>query len=192
MSETFRTEIVIASGKHSLDPDLVQGLVEQESGGNPWAWNPEPRYRYFWNVRTKAPFRAISEWEITMEVAPPDFPTLGGDRDQEWWAQQASWGLMQVMGAVARERGFTGTYLTRLCDPAANLEIGCRHLAHLFAWARGKYTGLQSQAEGRVRLSVLASYNGGQAGNFPNAVPLRNKAYAEQVIVRYDRIKATR
>ena len=34
---------------------------------------------------------------------------------------------MQIMGAVARERGFRG-WLTELCDPAVNLEWGCRHL----------------------------------------------------------------
>jgi len=53
-----------------------------------------------------------------------------GDRASiltELLGQQTSWGLMQIMGATARERGFRG-WLTELCDPATNLEWGCRHL----------------------------------------------------------------
>jgi hypothetical protein len=39
-----------------LSADLVEAIVRVESEGNPFAWNPEPRYRYLWNVWIKAPF----------------------------------------------------------------------------------------------------------------------------------------
>ena len=94
---------VAKAAAHGLPPLLITALVEQESAGDPYAWNPEPRYRYLWDVKRNAPFRTPTEAERASEIPPHDFPTLGGDRDQEWWGQQASWGLMQVMGAVARE-----------------------------------------------------------------------------------------
>lgn len=188
-----RPVIEQAASAHRLDPDLVEALVLQESGGNQGAWNPEPKYRYFWNVRTHAPFRAVSAAEVAAEYPPKDFPALAGDRDQEWWAQQASWGLMQLMGAVAREHGYAEPYLTWLViDPSVNLAIGCAHLAALMRWARGLYTGLASREQAAVTRSALAAYNGGKAGNGPMDVALRNAAYADTVTARYLEIRRGR
>src|SRR3972149_8253567 len=110
---------------HGLDPKLVTAIIVQESNWNPWAWNPEPRYRWFWDVRKNMPFRKVTDQEILNKFPPSDFSTLSGDRDQEWWAQQASWGLMQIMGAVARECGFRGPYLPAILDPFDNITYGC-------------------------------------------------------------------
>lgn len=189
---SLRDDVERAAATHGLDADLVAALVEKESSGNPWAWNPEAKYRYYWNVRTKAAFRAITVTELAAEYPPQDFPTLGGDADQEWWGQSASWGLMQIMGAVAREHGFADTYLTRLCDPIVNLDLGCRHLAGLLVYMRKHYIGLAGGAENRIRVSALAAYNGGIVGNKPNDVPVRNRSYALDVIERYTRIRAAR
>jgi len=153
-----------------LDPALVVALVAQESSGDPWAYNPEPRYRYFWNVRTQSPFRRLTAEEIEREVPPVDFPTIAGDRDQEWWAQQASWGLLQIMGAVARETGFTGRYLTELCDPVLNLTLGCRLLHQLMLWAHGE------------TWQAVAAYNGGRGG-WQRAGPQRYTAEVRQRMV---------
>jgi transglycosylase-like protein with SLT domain len=154
--------------RHNLLPATVMGLVSVESNGNPWAWNPEPRYRYFWDVRKRAPFRPVSQLELSTEVPPDDFPTLAGDRDQEWWGQQASWGLMQIMGARARENGFVGLYLTELCSPSVNLDLGCHALAQDLRWAGGDYE------------RALAGYNGGHSGN--STRPFRNQSYATKVL----------
>ena len=137
---------------YGLDPDLVIALCMVESSGNPYAWNPEPSYRYYWDVKRNAPFRAVSDHERAAEFPPADFPCLVGDPDQEWWAQAASWGLMQVMGAVAREQGFFGPYLTELCDPRVNLCHGCTALKGHLTWAKGD-----------VRVA-LAAYNAGRGG----------------------------
>ena len=51
--------------------------------------------------------------------------------DIEVQMQCTSWGLMGIRGADARKLGFTG-WLTELCDPATNLEWGCRHLKHMY------------------------------------------------------------
>lgn len=151
MTTPFTQEITAAASRHGLPPDLVTAIVAVESAGNPWAWNPEPRYRYYWDVRTNTFFRAPSPQELASERPPADFRALGGDPDQEWWAQAASWGLMQVMGAVAREYGFEAPYLTKLLDPLPNLEYGCRHLARL----RNRYLR-QHGWDG-----VIAAYNAG-------------------------------
>jgi soluble lytic murein transglycosylase-like protein len=157
-----------AARSFGLDPLLVRALVEVESGGDPYAWNPEPGYRYFWDVRKRQPFRPVTAAEVRSKHPPADFVCLAGDPDQEWWGQQVSWGLMQVMGAVARERGFRGRYLPQLCAIASNLTYGCGHLAVLLAWARND----QEQA--------LAAYNGGRGGNSQR--PFRNAAYAAKVL----------
>ena len=110
-----------AAARHALPELLVIAVVEVESAGNSWAWNPEPRYRYLWDVKRGRPFRPLTEAERASEIPPDDFSCIAGDRDQEWWGQQASWGLMQVMGAVAREHGFRGPYLTELSVPELSI-----------------------------------------------------------------------
>lgn len=182
-------QIQTAVAAHGLELALVAAVVSKESSEDPDAWNPEPRYRYFWNVRTGAPFRRVTDAELADKFPPRDFPALMGD-DQEWWGQQASWGLMQIMGAVARERGFKGKYLTRLCsDPALNLDLGAGHLAGLVTWANGIYAGLETARRPAVTRAALAAYNGGKTGNAPSG-PLRNGAYADDVLERYRAIKA--
>lgn len=169
----YAREIASAAQACSLDPTLVEALVFIESGGNPWAWNPEPRYRYLWDVRTKAPFRPLTAVELGSELPPADFHYLSGDRDQEWWGQRASWGLMQMMGALAREKGFQGPYLTELCNPTLNLTLGCRHLRGLVEWADGAID------------RALGAYNTGRGG----ATSPAGVRYSTKVLRRYEALK---
>ncbi len=148
----YRAEIERAAGLCGLDPDVVEAMVLQESRGHAWAWNPEPKYRYFWDVRHGRPFRTVTPVEIANKWPPADFPSPTAERDQEWWGQQASWGLLQVMGAVARERGFNGLFLTELCDPKVGLLLGCKHYAALLRWASGD------------TWKAVAAYNAGPGG----------------------------
>jgi hypothetical protein len=165
-----------AARTSGLNVDFVTAIVLVESAGDPFAWNPEPRYRALWNVRTKAPFRALTDAEIASEVPPVDFPYLLGGRDQEWWAQQASWGLMQIMGAVAREEGFARPYLPELTDPAANLKVGCRHLRRLVLWANGDLA------------QAAAAYNAGRGGWRSDAgLHYAAKALAEMAAIERER-----
>src|SRR5688572_30406951 len=109
--------IKAAAKTHGVDAELIAALVQIESSGEQSAWNPEPAYRYFWNVKTQQPYRC-SALEALAKSPPLDFPCLIGDPDHEWWGQQISWGLMQIMGAVARERGYAAPYLTQLAVSA--------------------------------------------------------------------------
>jgi hypothetical protein len=185
----FGPQIETAATAHALDPDLLASLVGKESSGDADAWNPEPKYRYLWNVREGRPFRRVSDVELAAKFPPKDFPTLAGDPDQEWWGQQASWGLTQIMGAVAREHGYRGKYLTRLCsDVEINLAIGAEHLAGHIKWAAALYVGLEGQRQAVATRAGLAAYNGGRSGNAPTG-PLRNAAYADDILARYRKLR---
>lgn len=92
------------AAKHALDPALVCAVVEQESSWEPSAMRYEPAFR-------------------ARYVAPLGLPPT------EAIARSISWGLMQVMGQVAREHGFAGRFLSALCEPAAGLDAGCTVLA---------------------------------------------------------------
>src|ERR1700719_4074968 len=96
----------------ALDPALVCAIVEQESAWDPHAIRYEPAFR-------------------TRYVAPLGLPP------SEEIARSISWGLLQVMGQVARERGFRGKFLSALCDPEAGLDFGCAALAAKVDAAQG-------------------------------------------------------
>jgi hypothetical protein len=142
-----------------LREDLILAMIWTESSGHAWAWNPEPRYRWLWNVKLDAPFRKMSVEEIAAKDPPEDFPCFAGDPDQEWWGQQASWGLMQIMGAAAREQGFRGAYLTELAEPYCNIEFGLKHL-WFYAFQHGNRTTNQA----------MLRWNGGGDAEYPDKV----------------------
>lgn len=124
----------------NLPPALVCALIEQESSWNPWAIRYEPAFfdRY---------------------IAPQHLnPT-------EAHARAFSYGLMQVMGQVARELGFTGAYLAALCDPQTAIEYGCRKLKNCLSKANG------------VVEDALLRYNGGGNKDYPREVLARVGKY---------------
>lgn len=139
--------ITAAAKKHDLWPDLVRAIIEVESGGDPLAMRFEP------------------EWRWHLDVTIP-----GVSKATERNQQATSWGLMQVMGTVAREHGFLGQFMSALCDPAMGLDYGCRHLSKMMR-----------RYEGSVWHAV-AAYNAGTAkldvsGRFVN------QAYVDKVRV---------
>jgi soluble lytic murein transglycosylase-like protein len=130
-----------AAAQHSLSPALICAIVEQESAWDPHAIRYEPAFR-------------------TRYVAPLGLPPT------EEVARSISWGLMQVMGQVAREHSFTAKSLAALCDPAAGLAIGCAVFA---ATLRASASDVQRAME---------HWNGGA-----------NADYAAQVLARVARYK---
>jgi soluble lytic murein transglycosylase-like protein len=125
---------------HSLEPALVCAVVEQESSWNPWAMRYEPAFfaKYVAALYTNNKVSA-----------------------SEAYARGFSWGLMQVMGQVAREAGFAEPFLSALCDPADGLDIGCKVLKKKLDAMAGEVT------------RGLLAWNGGG-----------NPAYASQVLAR--------
>ena len=128
-----------SAARHALDPALVCAVVEQESAWDAHAIRYEPGFR-------------------TRYVAPLGLPPT------EEVARSISWGLMQVLGQGAREHGFSGKFLSALCDPAAGLDIGCAVLATKLSAAGGNLA------------RSLELWNGGA-----------NADYAPQVLARIAR-----
>lgn len=139
--------IETAADIHGLPVALVAAIVKTESSFDPAAIRYEPQFyaRY-----------------ILGGMFKPIYPC---SKKTEAHARATSWGLMQVMGQTARERGFSGTFLSELCDPASGLYWGCKHLDYL----RSKYEKTHGM-EG-----VVAAYNAGSPsknhiGQFVNQV----------------------
>jgi len=128
----------------SLDPGLVCSVVEQESGWNPWAMRYEPAFftKYVASLYTNNKISA-----------------------SEAYARGFSWGLMQVMGQVARESGFDALFLSALCDPEQGLAIGCKVLRKKFDAMAGDTT------------RALLAWNGGGNPNYAAQVLARRPHY---------------
>lgn len=129
-----------AAANYALDAALVCAVIEQESAWDTHAMRYEPAFRMRY-------------------VAPLELPPT------EEIARSISWGLMQVMGQVARERGFSGKFLCAMCDPAAGLEIGCVVLASKLSAAGGDVA------------QALALWNGGANANYAPEVLARTAKY---------------
>jgi soluble lytic murein transglycosylase-like protein len=129
-----------AAAVQSLDPALVCAVVEQESAWNPWAMRYEPLFfaKYVASLYTNNKISA-----------------------SEAYARGFSWGLMQVMGQVARETGFDALFLSALCDPEQGLTLGCKVLRKKFDATAGDTS------------RALLAWNGGA-----------NPAYPAQVLAR--------
>jgi len=130
---------------HGLDPALVCAVIEQESAWNTWAMRYEPAFfaKYVASLYTNNKVSAT-----------------------EAYARGISWGLMQVMGQVARENGFTDRFLSGLCDPAVGIEFGCRVLRKKLDSAKGD------------ALQALLGWNGGGNPNYAVEVLARRGTYA--------------
>lgn len=131
--------------RNGLSPSLVCALVQQESAWNQFALRYEPAFFQ----KYVAPLYAAGKIDVT-----------------ETYSRCFSWGLMQVMGQVAREFGFEGS-LGVLLDPSWGLDTGCKVLAHKL-----------DRAKGNVEQALLA-YNGGGNPNYAKQVMARIPQYEE-------------
>jgi len=133
-----------AAAAQSLEPALVCAVIEQESAWNPWAMRYEPLFfaKYVASLYTNNKISAT-----------------------EAYARGFSWGLMQVMGHVARESGFDALFLCALCDPEQGLAIGCKVL-------RKK---IDASAGDTIR--GLLAWNGGSNPAYPVQVLARKPHY---------------
>lgn len=112
--------------KFDLPPELVAAIIMTESDGIPTATRFEPGFlkRYILQI-----------------------PGLSTEVRR---ARSTSWGLMQVMGEVARGYGYKGLYKD-LCRPELGLYYGCLHLSNLKARYFDKWDWP----------GVIAAYNAG-------------------------------
>jgi soluble lytic murein transglycosylase-like protein len=142
------TELITLAKKsaldQSLDPALVCAVVEQESGWNTWAMRYEPAFfaKYVASLYTNNKITAT-----------------------EAYARGMSWGLMQVMGQVAREGCLDAPFLSALCDPERGLAIGCKVL-------RKKLDAMKGDT-----VRGLLAWNGGGNPAYPDQVLARRSRY---------------
>lgn len=125
-----------------LPVEAVKAVCMVESAWNEWAYRYEPQYK----------------WLVGEQLNMTASERIG---------QQISWGLMQVMGGVAREHGFTGTF-PELCGPFIGLKYGMLHLRKYYA----KYQNWPD---------TLASYNAGSPRKNEPGQYL-NQGYVDRVL----------
>lgn len=146
-----------AAAEHNLDPALVCAICEQESDWNPWAIRYEPAFF----ARYVAPLYTNNKISAT-----------------EAYARSFSWGLMQLMGQVAREMGFANTYLATLLDPATAVEWGCQHFAKKLANANGDTH------------KALFLWNGGGDAFYPDQVLARVAKYNPEISSNHEAVQS--
>ena len=145
------TLIKAAASRRSLPWELVYAICQVESSLNPSAVRHEPRYRWL-----------VGDNETMSPIERQD--------------QMTSWGLMQVMGAVARELGHTGP-LSDLLDPPTGLFYGCLHLRRF----RAKYD---------IWPDVIAAYNAGSPRRVAGPIgPYVNQSYVDKVLAAWNNLE---
>jgi soluble lytic murein transglycosylase-like protein len=142
-----RDEMIVLAktiaASHGLDPALVCSVCHHESNDwKTWASRYEPGF-----------YAKYVENNVDVKTFGPTC-SIGTERV----LRATSFGLMQVMGQVARERGFKGEYLTELCLPEIGIENGCLELARRL-----------KNAGGDVRKGLLG-FNGGANPGYPDLV----------------------
>ena len=141
-----------------MPPEVALGIIEIESSGDPYAAKINPTYPY-----------------TMMQAKRP----VGCSVDVERLFQKTAWGLMQVMGATARELGFDG-WLSELVVPETNVRLGIEFL--------GRKMSQHLERDGIE--GVVAAYNGGAPRRRPDG-RFTNQGYVDRVMEAAKRFEAT-
>jgi soluble lytic murein transglycosylase-like protein len=140
-------EINYAADTWKIDPLLIAAIILQESAGKPHALRFEPRWSLYKDPELFAKKNCTT---VATEKA----------------SQAFSYGLFQVMGCVARERGFQGAY-AELYDVRTNIFFGCAQLKFLFD-------------RHKTEIDVISAYNAGTPRRRPDGTFV-NQEYVDGV-----------
>lgn len=147
--EILASAVSIAQ-EQNIDHELVLAFIEVESSFYPFAHRFEPKWRY-----------VLSDDQIERLALHNNISSQTERIDQ-----MTSFGLMQVMGSVARELGYQGN-LADLYYPNYGITYGCKKLKSLIE----KYPDSQDDA--------ISAYNAGTptivAGEY------KNQAYVDAI-----------
>lgn len=113
---------------YQIDIEWIQAIILTESSGDTYAMRYEGSYPYLFNAEACAKKANVS---LATEIA----------------TQKISWGLGQVMGALAREQGHTRA-MGELLIPDVNIKHMCIRLQTL-------------KRRSEIADDVFAGYNGG-------------------------------
>jgi soluble lytic murein transglycosylase-like protein len=141
--------IPVIAQTYGLETALVAAIVRQESNGNRYAVRYEPGWKYHLDP---------GKWANK----------IGCSVSTEMIGQSTSYGLMQVMGTVAREYGFKG-WFPQLCEIETGLKYGCQHLRKYFdKWGSEE--------------NAISAYNQGSPAKTNDGV-FKNKKYVDEVLL---------
>lgn len=126
--------IKLSSEKYGIPFRFLLALAKRESSLNPLSIRYEPGY--IWTYSVKEMYEIVNCSRDTMEMM-----------------QKTSWGVCQIMGAVAYEHGLRD-WATKLLDPEINLKFACEYIHVL----------LRRHSEVKLEnpLDVYACYNAGR------------------------------
>jgi len=142
---------------YCLDPDHVAACIMVESGGETFSARFEPAFKYLFEpVKFAGMLHQSVETETTQ--------------------QKTSWGLMHVMGAVARELGFEG-YLPELTAPDSGIKYGCLKMQQLSR----KYPDIYD---------TIAAYNAGSVRKDPATGLYTNQKHVDRFQTWLSRIRS--
>lgn len=152
---TYWSNISRISKSYAFDPILMAAFIAQESGGIPQRTRFEPAWHFYNDPEKYARLLGISV-------------------ETEKQLQCFSYGLMQIMGASARDMGYAG-FLGQLCDPDIGLSVACKFLDE----KRKKYHDLKD---------MISSYNMGTPRKTPAGLYV-NQAYVDGVIIHANELR---
>lgn len=143
------------ASEHNVPKELLGAIIQTESSNNKYACRFEPHYKWVYKQKDHARDNGITE-------------------ATELVFQMTSWGLCQVMGAVAREFGLKGP-IFQLLDEKTNMEYACKLIKRLAS----------KHKEGN---DIIAAYNAGSPikdlkGNY------KNQSYVDKVNLYLSSIK---
>ena len=148
-----------------LAPECAHEIAAIAFRESTWDANCEPRYERAWHERY---IRGDSEnakyWLRKV--------TATGYQEQ-WFA--TSWGLMQILGLTAMERGYGGDP-EQIQIPEISLLYGTMH----FKWLWDKYTSVYD---------AIAAYNAGSPRRY-DATTYVNQDYVDYVLAGLDALRA--
>lgn len=137
------------------DVALIYAIIETESSWNPFAVRYEPHWKYI------------------VPVSNTMLKNMGITRETEEQLQKFSWGLMQIMGSVARELNYSDI-LAKLVIPQDNINIGVRKIIDISR----KYKNIED---------IIASYNAGSPRKKDGVY--ENQGYVNKVVANYAKYK---
>jgi soluble lytic murein transglycosylase-like protein len=131
----------------NVPKNLLAAIVQTESSNNRYAVRFEPHYKWLFKTKDHAKDNGLTEATETV-------------------MQMTSFGLCQIMGAVARELGLKGP-IFQLLDEKTNLEYCAKLLKRL-------------ASKHKERDDIIASYNAGSPIKGLNGA-YKNQAYVDKV-----------
>lgn len=131
----------------NVPANLLAAIVQTESSGNRHAVRFEPHYKYLFKTKENAQANGITEATETV-------------------FQMTSFGLCQLMGAVARELGLKGT-IFQLLEEKTNLTYAAKLIKRL----AGRF---------KERDDIIAAYNAGTPVKTLNGL-YKNQTYVDKV-----------